>query len=434
MRRVDAAGARVSREAFWDQRQFDLEMERIFGRVWLFAAHESEVATPGDYITRRVGGEDVIVTRDEAGECRVFLNSCPHRGTQLCRADIGNTSHFRCSYHGWTFANSGRLRGVPERNEVFAADFDKSNFNLVEPPHVDVFEGLIFISWNPDAPPLREELADLTWYLEAFLSKGGSLEVAGPPARMLVRTNWKIGADNFCGDGYHLATTHKSAIDMGTYLGTHAVPQLRDADMSQMRGRCVLAGNGHTLRVQRYTLATDEPAFLGFPEEGWPQIDLMSGLSVLHGNLFPNLSFIESCVLDAGDDTPPTAYQQIRVWEPVDSMHCELVVWTLVPDWFTDEQRMHSQRVNIRMIGLAGLFDTDDFQNWVSLADMNRGRMARTGDFVYEGGVHHARDHDIAWPGAVYHADHSEVNQRELYRRWAELMETGERSPEEVSA
>jgi len=160
----------------------------------------------------------------------------------------------------------------------------------------------------------------------------------------------------------------------------------------------------------------------------------MSGLSVLHGNLFPNLSFIESCVLDSGDDTPPTAYEQIRVWEPVDATHCELMVWTLVPEWYTEQQRMHTQRANIRMIGLGGLFDTDDFQNWVSLADMNRGRMARTGDFVYEGGVHHGLDTDTPWPGTVYDADHSEVNQRELYRRWAELMEAGDRQADPAGA
>ncbi|MGW6457641.1 Rieske 2Fe-2S domain-containing protein, partial [Streptomyces sp. NPDC055078] len=131
MIRAEKTDTRVSRQAYWGEEEFQLEMERVFRRCWLFVAHESELAVPGDYVTRNLGGEDVIVTRDESGEIRAFLNSCTHRGTQLCRADLGNSSHFRCSYHGWTFSNSGDLKGVPERKQVFDPSFDKSAFGLV---------------------------------------------------------------------------------------------------------------------------------------------------------------------------------------------------------------------------------------------------------------------------------------------------------------
>lgn len=141
MTRVTADVTRVSRRSYWGRDEFDSEMERVFGRCWLFAAHESEIPSPGDYVTRKLGGEDVIVVRDETGDVRILLNSCTHRGNQLCRADMGNSSHFRCSYHGWTFSNKGTLRGVPERKQVFDADFDKSKYNLVGPPNVDVFHG-----------------------------------------------------------------------------------------------------------------------------------------------------------------------------------------------------------------------------------------------------------------------------------------------------
>ncbi len=183
MTRVTADITRVSRRSYWGRDEFESEMERIFGRCWLFVAHESEIPSPGDYVTRKLGGEDVIVVRDETGDVRIFLNSCTHRGNQLCRADMGNSSHFRCSYHGWTFSNKGTLRGVPERKQVFDADFDKSEYSLVGPPNVDVFHGLIFASWDPDAPSLLDELGDMAWYLEAVLDKAGDLQVVGPPAR-----------------------------------------------------------------------------------------------------------------------------------------------------------------------------------------------------------------------------------------------------------
>ncbi|MFE0424931.1 Rieske 2Fe-2S domain-containing protein [Streptomyces sp. NPDC058953] len=422
----------MSRHEYWGDDAFRRETERIFRRCWLFVAHESEIAAPGDYVTRNLGGEDVIVTRDEDGRIRAFLNSCTHRGTQLCRADLGNSSHFRCSYHGWTFSNSGDLKGVPERKQVFEPSFDKSAFGLVAVPHVESFHGLVFASWNPDAPPLAEELGPAAWYLRGVLDKAGDLVAVGPPARARVRTNWKLGSENFAGDGYHLATTHKSPIDLGTYLNTDAFPQLDGVSMARMRGRCITAGNGHAFRVQHYDLPGTEPMFLGYPQEKWRdmargldpgQIDLMSRLSVFHGNVFPNLSFIDAPALSSGDDTPAVSYVQFRVWRPIDAMHSELMLFALVPPWYDDEQRDHSQRANLRMVGLAGIFDTDDLQNWTSVADMSRGEVSRTTDFVYEGGALAEPDSDKPWPGSVYDLDHTETNQRELYRRWAELMD-----------
>lgn len=431
MSRVFDGDTRVSRRAYWSKEDFAIEMERIFRRCWLFVAHESEIPSAGDYVTRSFGGEDVIVARDEAGDVRIFLNSCSHRGTQLCRADLGNSSHFRCSYHGWTFSNGGELRGVPERNQVFGQNFDKKRHGLKSPPNVEVFHGLIFASWDPSAAPLLDELGPAAWYLQAILSKAGDAVVVGPPSRAIIRTNWKLGAENFAGDGYHLGTTHKTAIDLGTYLNTDAFPQLDGADMADMKGRCVVAGNGHTLRVQHYGIAPDQPVFFGYPEERWADIaegldpkqqNLMSRMSVLHGNIFPNLSFIDAPALDSGDDTPPVAYTQFRQWRPVDEMHCELLTFALVPRWYSDEQKLHSQRANIRMVGMAGLFETDDFQNWTSIADMSRGEISQASDFVYEGGMNEIPESDTGWPGTVYDVDHSEVNQREMFRRWAELM------------
>src|SRR5690349_7551291 len=141
---VDTENSLVSRHAFWDPAIHREELERIFRRCWLFVAHETEIAEPGDYVTRRMGVDPVIVVRDEDGRPRVFMNTCPHRGTQLCRADLGNTSLFRCSYHGWTFDSTGACRGIPEMTEVYPRQFDKSKIRLFEAPHVDTFAGLVF--------------------------------------------------------------------------------------------------------------------------------------------------------------------------------------------------------------------------------------------------------------------------------------------------
>ena len=96
-----------------DEDVFEAELRRIFGRCWVFVGHETEIPEPGDYARRYVGRDICIFVRDENREVRVRFDSCTHLGSALCRAEQGNTSHFRCPYHGWTFKNTGELTGWP---------------------------------------------------------------------------------------------------------------------------------------------------------------------------------------------------------------------------------------------------------------------------------------------------------------------------------
>lgn len=47
---------RVNRQVFTDSDIPGLERRRVFDQSWFYVGHESEIATPGDFITRRVGG------------------------------------------------------------------------------------------------------------------------------------------------------------------------------------------------------------------------------------------------------------------------------------------------------------------------------------------------------------------------------------------
>ena len=90
----------IDRRIFADLEIYDLELERIFARCWLFVGHESQLPNPGDFITTYMGEDPIIVNRDGDGKLGAFINMCRHRGNRVCRADRGNATYFTCSYHG----------------------------------------------------------------------------------------------------------------------------------------------------------------------------------------------------------------------------------------------------------------------------------------------------------------------------------------------
>jgi phenylpropionate dioxygenase-like ring-hydroxylating dioxygenase large terminal subunit len=138
-----------------DDEIFALERDRIFSRAWIFVAHESEIAEPGDYVVRRVLQDSFIIARDEQGTVRAHFNMCLHRGMQVCRAELGNASHFRCPYHGWSYRNDGRLVGLPFHQDAYGGDagFPREGQRLLPAPRLDTCNGLIFISLDPRRLP-----------------------------------------------------------------------------------------------------------------------------------------------------------------------------------------------------------------------------------------------------------------------------------------
>ncbi|MDG2111844.1 MAG: Rieske 2Fe-2S domain-containing protein, partial [Actinomycetota bacterium] len=106
-------GNRVHSSLLHDHEAFADEMERIFVKGWVFAAHESEIARRGDWVTRQLGNESVIVVRADDGSVNVLANRCSHRGTALCWEHRGNSSSFQCTYHAWTFGLDGGVRSIP---------------------------------------------------------------------------------------------------------------------------------------------------------------------------------------------------------------------------------------------------------------------------------------------------------------------------------
>lgn len=414
----------MDRKYYIDEEIFEQELDRVFGKCWLFVGHESEIPSPGDYVVRPMGRDSVIVIRDEHGDINVLLNSCMHRGNILCKAFVGNTSHFRCSYHGWTYGNDGTLRAVPSMRDVYGTKFDRDRFTLPR-ARVGLFHGLIFSTWNEEAESLEDYLGEIKWYFDAMMgvSKAG-LEVFGDPHRFVHRGNWKLPQENGSGDGYHLRWTHRTAIELGMF-GTQE---------QEARGHVITMPNGHGVRVQHPVMDHgDNPPFWGYPEDRWPEIrenigservKFFAGNSVIHGGVFPTCIFVHVAPPHGMDDwDTQTAFFQWRLHIPIDARHTEEWYWLFVPKDYPEEWKRSSYKLMHRQHGAAAFFDSDDLENFRRIDAATAGRKARTIPFNYQLGVD-GRTNDEPWegPGQVLAQDFSEHNQRGFYRRYLELM------------
>jgi phenylpropionate dioxygenase-like ring-hydroxylating dioxygenase large terminal subunit len=58
---------RVHRDLYIDEEIFALEQEHFFVNTWNYAGHDSQVPSPGDYITTEIAGQPLIVVRHDDG-------------------------------------------------------------------------------------------------------------------------------------------------------------------------------------------------------------------------------------------------------------------------------------------------------------------------------------------------------------------------------
>lgn len=401
---------RVPAYVLTDPDVYRLEAERVFGRCWLFVAHESEVASPGDYVTRYMGEHPVIAARGEDGAVRVLLNVCRHRGMRVCRADVGNSSHFRCPYHGFTYRNSGQLIGVPLQAEVYGQRLDKSRLGLVE-ARVETCDGLVFATWDERAPALGDWLGPMRWYLDLIAGRA-EMEVVGPPQRYTLPTNWKLPAENFASDAYHTMHSHASI----PRIGLTPSPQWAKS------GYQIQAGHGHGAQI-----GAPSPNFVFAPELlpeferrlSRGQLEILKQMGNMPGNVFPNLSFLVSSVTLDGR---LVSHTELFQWQPQGPDRVEVLTWLLMEKAAPPAWKDLSRRAFILSFGSAGVLAQDDTENWTDIARNSRTPVAGRLEFNYEMGLDLRPIDGFPGPGEVYDQKYTEVNARAFYARWLQLL------------
>ena len=186
---------KVHGSLYTDPAIFAEELRNIWYRSWVFVGHESEVTQPGDYVRKRLGLQDVIMTRDRDRVLHLLLNRCAHRGNQVCNDARGNASAFRCPYHGWTYRNDGELVGFP-----FFKGYGqrKLDLNLGRVPRVDSYHGFVFGSFETEGPSLLDHLGAAAGEIDRLvqLSPEGRVALSAGWLQHQTRANWKLLAEN----------------------------------------------------------------------------------------------------------------------------------------------------------------------------------------------------------------------------------------------
>lgn len=175
---------------------FERELDGIWLDTWLCAGRLEQIPGVGDFFTRQVGNESVVVIRNREGGVSAFRNVCRHRGARLCTAEAGTAKAglIRCPYHSWTYdATRGELAVAPNVPDG-TPDFSKAEFPLFA-VQVATWEGFIWINFHPHAPTLPAWLGLPSTYTFYERYRVGTLK-AGKIIPYDVKANWKIVMEN----------------------------------------------------------------------------------------------------------------------------------------------------------------------------------------------------------------------------------------------
>jgi hypothetical protein len=304
---------------------------------------------------------------------------------------------------------------------VYHGELDRERWGLPQ-ARVEAYKGLIFGTWEEGAPSLEDYLGDIRWGVDVLVDqRAGGVEVVGGVFKWTIRANWKFGADNFVGDTYHGQISHRSALmighrDSGRWVGRGSLSRM------DVPGFSIRTPFGHglnaDLRPADAAGSTNPNTLLGqYYQDTLPEVEARLGtlrarqVARINATVFPNLSLSSSS-------------RMLHVWHPKGPQETEVWLYTLVDRDAPPEVKEAIRRGSQRHFSPSGMFEQDDGENWEQATLACRGAIARRYPINYQMGLGHDEIIDDGEAPARIPTRMSEHNQRNFYKRWAELMAT----------
>ena len=189
----------LEQKFYTDPAYFQLDLENIFYRDWLFVGHDCELPLTGSYMTVQIGAYPVVIVRDKEGRIRAFHNTCRHRGSRICTQDKGKVNRLVCPYHQWGYELDGSLRIARQ----VGPDFKPADWGL-KPVHCETVAGYIYICVADEAPDFNAFRATVEPYLAPHNIKDAKVAFE---STIIEKGNWKLVWENNR-ECYHCAGNH----------------------------------------------------------------------------------------------------------------------------------------------------------------------------------------------------------------------------------
>ena len=178
----------------------ELEVEKVWKRVWQMACREEDIPEVGDHVVYEIANLSILVIRSATTRIKAYHNVCLHRGRILRERD-GNCKQIRCPFHGFTWSLDGKLTTIPADWDF--PHVDKAKFGLPE-CKVGTWGGFVFINMDTECEPLSRYLVGLDaqfarWPLSKRYKQAHVAKV--------IATNWKVVQEAFS-EAYHVIGTH----------------------------------------------------------------------------------------------------------------------------------------------------------------------------------------------------------------------------------
>jgi phenylpropionate dioxygenase-like ring-hydroxylating dioxygenase large terminal subunit len=197
---VDLGTDDIPRDRYLRRDFHDLEVEKVWMRVWQVACRVDEIPATGDTWVHDIAGISVLVVRCGPSVIKAYRNACLHRGTQL-RTVVGNVAQLRCPFHGFTWELDGTFVGMPCDWDF--PELDKDEFHLPE-LRTATWGGFVFFTFDPKAPSLESYLEILP---EHFASWPLDERYTAAHVVRHLRCNWKVALEAFI-ESYHTVAVH----------------------------------------------------------------------------------------------------------------------------------------------------------------------------------------------------------------------------------